>query len=317
MIPTYNCGDYLRRTLDSVLRQDEGTERMQIEVVDGCSTKDDPEAVVKALGKGRVAYHRLSENRGGPNTFNECIRRSRGHWIHILHGDDTVNPHFYKTYRSAIDSYCNPSLVYSRYREIDESDQVIGTSRDMRSPQASFVVAEFMQKQASVNQCGFPTVAVRRAAYEHAGGFCTMFQHVTDMDMWFRASLTGSVVFVNETAANYRIHRNQHSSECVRSARNIFETSLLIQVNLMRLSSRGYDVAPLRKKWRKELARYAAAFAYRFDDSGDLQARVRYALWSFRLNPCLREAAFCAKSMLKQRWSAQICRRSMPLPEIR
>ena len=40
MIPTYNCGDYLRRTLESVLCQDPGPDKMQIDVVDGCSTED-------------------------------------------------------------------------------------------------------------------------------------------------------------------------------------------------------------------------------------------------------------------------------------
>src|SRR5206468_9339134 len=43
MIPTYNCGDYLRRTLQSVLAQDPGPDQMQIEVVDGSSTKHNPE----------------------------------------------------------------------------------------------------------------------------------------------------------------------------------------------------------------------------------------------------------------------------------
>ena len=46
MIPTYNCARYLRKTLESVLAQDRGPKSMQIEVVDDCSTEDDPEAVV-------------------------------------------------------------------------------------------------------------------------------------------------------------------------------------------------------------------------------------------------------------------------------
>jgi cellulose synthase/poly-beta-1,6-N-acetylglucosamine synthase-like glycosyltransferase len=33
MIPTYNCAKYLRKTLKSVLEQDLGLEKMQIEIV--------------------------------------------------------------------------------------------------------------------------------------------------------------------------------------------------------------------------------------------------------------------------------------------
>jgi hypothetical protein len=36
----------------SVLAQDPGSEVMQIEVVDDCSTEDDPKAVVEELGQG-------------------------------------------------------------------------------------------------------------------------------------------------------------------------------------------------------------------------------------------------------------------------
>jgi GT2 family glycosyltransferase len=67
MIPTYNCANYLAQTLESVLAQDPGPERMQIEVIDDCSTKDDPEAVVREIGKGRVSFLQ---------TTSECRRNS-------------------------------------------------------------------------------------------------------------------------------------------------------------------------------------------------------------------------------------------------
>src|SRR5689334_10657510 len=88
MIPTYNSGEYLRETLESVLSQDLGEDDMQIEVIDGCSTEDDPEKITKELGQGRVAFYRLAKNQGPAHTFNVCIERSCGSWVHILHGDD-------------------------------------------------------------------------------------------------------------------------------------------------------------------------------------------------------------------------------------
>ncbi len=64
MIPTFNCAKYLRQTLESVLRQDPGPEEMQIEVIDDCSAQDDPEAIVREIGKGRVAFYRKPKNEG-------------------------------------------------------------------------------------------------------------------------------------------------------------------------------------------------------------------------------------------------------------
>ena len=85
MIPTYNCANYLRETLASVLAQDPGPEAMQIEVVDDHSTRDDPAATVKELGRGRVQFYRQTRNLGYIKNFETCLQRSRGKIIHLLH----------------------------------------------------------------------------------------------------------------------------------------------------------------------------------------------------------------------------------------
>ncbi|HEV2736566.1 MAG TPA: glycosyltransferase, partial [Longimicrobiaceae bacterium] len=78
MVPTYDCAAYLRRALESVLAQDPGPGAMQIEVVDDRSTRDDPEAVVREVGGGRVAFYRQARNVGHVGNFETCLLRSRG-----------------------------------------------------------------------------------------------------------------------------------------------------------------------------------------------------------------------------------------------
>ena len=56
IIPTHNCAAYVETTLASVLAQAPAAEEMQIEVIDDHSEKDDPEAVVRRLGPGRVGF---------------------------------------------------------------------------------------------------------------------------------------------------------------------------------------------------------------------------------------------------------------------
>ena len=71
MIPVYNCAEYLRVTLASVLAQFPPEDDAQIEVIDDCSTRDDPAAVVG--GVRRPASHVLpsaSQRRGASHVHD-------------------------------------------------------------------------------------------------------------------------------------------------------------------------------------------------------------------------------------------------------
>src|ERR1700712_3803592 len=69
MIPCCNSADLLARTLRSVLSQDPGPDRMQIEVVDDASTEPGAAEVVERLGAGRVGYYRQPVNVGASRNF--------------------------------------------------------------------------------------------------------------------------------------------------------------------------------------------------------------------------------------------------------
>ena len=100
MIPNYNSTRYLKQTLESILVQDPGAEEMQIEIVDNCSTEDDPGRIVAEMGVGdRVQVFRRAEHVGMSANWNTCIERARGQWVHILHSDDTVVVGFYDSLR--------------------------------------------------------------------------------------------------------------------------------------------------------------------------------------------------------------------------
>src|SRR6476659_2783793 len=100
MIPTYKPrADYLKQTLRSILQQDPGSEQMQIEVIDDCSMDDTASEVTPRVGAGRVTFHAEPKNRGLDNTWNRCLERARGDWVHILHQDDFVLPKFYDLLR--------------------------------------------------------------------------------------------------------------------------------------------------------------------------------------------------------------------------
>jgi GT2 family glycosyltransferase len=294
MITTYNCAQYSRRTLQSVLGQDPGPEEMQIEVVDACST-DDQEGIVNELGQGRVTLHRLPSNEGAAQTFNACIQRARGHWIHILHGDDMVLPGFYEAYQRIIREHSGLSLVCGRVVRIDEDDRWLDVAGPL-PPKGTQLIEEFLSKQATRNLVSFPTAVVPREVYEKVGGFCVKFKFVMDMDMWFRAGQAGKVACTSRAYGCYRSHGASATSRLVASgAANIRETYLLTLVNLARL---GQPSAVTNRSWRGDLAGYAEGLAWQLTESGNVEGALSQARWAWALKPNYRRLKLVMRTRL-------------------
>ena len=101
---------------------------MQIEVVDDHSTADDPEEVLARLGRGRVGFHRQTENVGVVANLNTCLERSRGELVHLLHGDDYVREGFYRTLDADLREHADAGAAYCRHLYVDEHGRQLGTA---------------------------------------------------------------------------------------------------------------------------------------------------------------------------------------------
>jgi glycosyltransferase involved in cell wall biosynthesis len=188
---------------------------MQIEVVDDCSTKDDPAAVVRELSPdGRVAFFRHPANVGAIANYNACVARSTGDLVHVLHGDDRVEPGFY-TAIETLDA-THPGLHFFAVRSIHIDgtgailrliDRIPAWEKPSNDPSLFF--------QANHIQC--PAAVVRRALYERAGGFRPELAHTADCEMWARALAVGGGVLSPLPLASYRIHGNNDTARVVTS----------------------------------------------------------------------------------------------------
>lgn len=222
MIPTYNCANYLRETLTSVLAQDPGTDVMQIEVIDDYSTQDDPAAIVEELGRNRVGFYQQSENVGYIRNFETCLQRSRGKLIHILHGDDYVREGFYQKLQQAFDQNKEIGAAFCRSLYIDEQGHWQSISPLERSE--SGVLANWIEQIASGQRLTTPSIAVRRNVYENLGGFDRRISCAgEDWEMWVRISAQYPVWFEVEPLAAYRVKRAGSLTE------NSAGTSKLVQ----------------------------------------------------------------------------------------
>lgn len=219
MIPTYNCAKYLHETLKSVLAQDPGSDLMQIEVVDDCSTKDDPRAIVQELGQGRVSFYSQPQNVGHIKNFQTCLERSRGKLIHLLHGDDCVREGFYQRMQTAFDSDSEIGAAFCRHIYIDEHGHWQGISW-LEQP-TSGIMKNWLERIAVEQRIQTPSIVVRRDVYEKLGTFDSRLACAEDWEMWVRIAAKYKFWYEVEPLALYRIHSNSNTGRHANAGKNI------------------------------------------------------------------------------------------------
>jgi polysaccharide pyruvyl transferase WcaK-like protein/glycosyltransferase involved in cell wall biosynthesis len=271
MIPTYNSEKWLRQTLESVMAQDRGSERMQIEVVDNCSTEGDPEALTRAVCGKRVTFYRRSKNEGPIANFNACIQRSQGRLIHILHSDDCVLPGFYAEIERLAELYPDMALLATRCFFIDESGVITGVTRRVPELENGGRSVDVLYYETSMQ---FPGVVIRREFYEAHGGYVPSLVHVCDREMWARAiSFKGGVVSSNVLAC-YRTSAWNETAAVARSGENVRDLLRLAEV--FRKQHEGFSLS----RARQIAAHTALSQARRFSALNDRDsARRNWQLW--------------------------------------
>ncbi len=210
MIPTYNCAEYLRKTLESVLVQAPDSDIMQIAVVDNCSTQDDPEAVVKELGAGRVEFYRNPENIGSTRNFNRCIELARGRLVHLLHGDDYVLEGFYEGMQSLFEIHAEIGAAFCRSMIVDESENLKFTY-PLELPESGILPDTWLDKIATIFCVPAPGMVIRRETYENLGGYDLNLPGADDWEMWVRVASQYSIGYEVNCLAAYRVHSESFS----------------------------------------------------------------------------------------------------------
>jgi glycosyltransferase involved in cell wall biosynthesis len=227
MIPTYNCSKYLKETLQSVLLQAESPAKMQITVIDDCSTDDDVEAIVNEIGKGRIEFFRQPQNAGSLRNFETCINMSRGEWIHILHGDDFVKPGFYTEIEELFKSNPSVGAAFTSLSDIDEKGNVITPFRLVQNHKG--MVDDWLYKIARNQFIQVCAIVVKRSVYEDLGSFYAV-HYGEDWEMWARMAAWYPVAYSPKDLASYRVHSTNISAQYLASGQNIRDIKTVIDI---------------------------------------------------------------------------------------
>jgi glycosyltransferase involved in cell wall biosynthesis len=272
MIPTYNCARLLEQTLRSVLAEGLSGDDAEIVVVDDVSTKDDPERVVREVGRDRVGFVRQARNGGAIKNFNTCVRLARGELVHNLHGDDFVLPGFYGAVLGHADRFPEVGLVCTRSFIVDEAGEI-----DWLSPRLRHLEAPSREVRSLIyggNLIQTPSVVIRKVVYTRFGYFDESLVHVADWEMWVRAVATSAGVCVNRPLAAYRVFAGQDTARLRLTGENIRDH--------LRLCDRwsavlpGFDRAAFLRMVEAAAARQVADLTAKgLADAAEANARIR------------------------------------------
>lgn len=87
IMPTYNCGEYIAQSIESVLYQ--SIDDWELIIVDDCSTDDTDEIVKSYMDMNpRIKYYKLNCNSGPALARTEAIYHATGKYIAFLDSDD-------------------------------------------------------------------------------------------------------------------------------------------------------------------------------------------------------------------------------------
>lgn len=300
MLPVYNPDpQQFELALKSVIDQALPPDQMQIEVVDDASDRVDVAAIVRRVAGDRVAYHRQPRNRGLLDNWHDCLTRSRGQWVLLLHQDDGLLPGFVAQITRAIAQVGDRvGAILCRHHHIDSAGRVIWTSELERD--TAGVIADWPARIAQRQRVQFAAIVVRRAAYEAVGGFDPAAASAADWEMWQRLASQWELWFEPEPLAVFRRHDGSTSSKLRRTGANIADTRRVIAL------AQTYWPADRREDWARAARSHYAQYAL-----SEARSTLERSDWEGAIAQ-LREALRCDASPEIQQAAIALLRDSGP-----
>ncbi|WP_346677473.1 MULTISPECIES: glycosyltransferase family 2 protein [Thomasclavelia] len=119
IVPTYNRGHVIKRTIDNLLNQT--IDDFEIIIVDDCST-DDTQHIIKNYNDIRIRYYKNTVNMGACYSRNRGIKLSHGDYIAFQDSDDLWDKNKLKKQLEFLSKY-DADVVFCKMEQLDEYGQ--------------------------------------------------------------------------------------------------------------------------------------------------------------------------------------------------
>jgi glycosyltransferase involved in cell wall biosynthesis len=193
VMPTRNHGQFIRRSIDSVLSQT--YPHIELLVRDGAST-DNTVDILKSYGD-RIRW--VSEkDKGQTDAINKGMAETKGQILAYLNSDDILTLDAVERAIRFFQDHPECDLVYGDADYIDADDKIIG----------QYNTAEFSFERLMNDNCICqPASFWRRRIAERTGSFNAELQTAMDYEYWLRVANAGGIIyFTPQKLAQSRLH---------------------------------------------------------------------------------------------------------------
>ncbi|MHC4160347.1 MAG: glycosyltransferase family 2 protein, partial [Planctomycetota bacterium] len=184
VIPAFNAGQFIRRTVDSILAQTYSD--YEIIVVDDGST-DNTADVVRSYGpKVRYIYQ---QNAGDGPARNTGITAAEGDWIAFLDHDDEWLPKKLQLQMEALNSHADVRWCgTNRYQSDGRRRVAAGDAEAIKKALGENYYFENYFRAVVKGLCPVitSTMLVHREVFETVGLFDSCWPRAADLDIWWR-----------------------------------------------------------------------------------------------------------------------------------
>lgn len=196
IIPSYNLGQYIGETLQSV--KDQTFKDWECIVVENGSTDNSKEVIKEFVSvDARFTLMPLLTNIGVAAARNRALQRCFGKYILFLDADDLIDPHYMEAAVAALEEDPDLDVVYAR--------------ADRFGVESTWDLPDFDMNTMLARNCLYVSCFFRKQTHDlyYGGGFDTAFVHgYEDWDFWlsFFEALPGEpkVLQLPEVYFHYR-----------------------------------------------------------------------------------------------------------------
>ncbi|QEO08634.1 glycosyltransferase family 2 protein [Protaetiibacter larvae] len=218
VVPAYNNGAYIARTMDSILAQT--FTDLEIIVADHTSTDDTAEVLARYADEPRLTLLTTPAGGGAVRNWNTVSQAATGEFVKLVCGDDLIHPELVAAQVEALDAAPTAVLSASRRDIVDAADRPMVRGRGLGGLSGLVPGRKAIQRtvRQGTNIFGEPgCVLMRRSVLERVGWWDDRFPYLIDQATYTRVLLEGDFAAVDRSLASFRVSDSQWSVRLARS----------------------------------------------------------------------------------------------------